>query len=79
MGNCSQYEIVIEGYIDDTWKSWFEGLDLHYIQNKEDNSVLTVLSIAVKDPALLQGVLSQIAASNLPLVRVERVSRQQVV
>jgi hypothetical protein len=61
------YEIRVEGHIDDSWSSWFEGLTLRHEQSGE-----TVLSGPLADEAALHGVLAKIRDLGLPLVEMKR-------
>jgi hypothetical protein len=62
------YEIRVEGHIDDSWSSWFEGLTLRHEESGE-----TILSGPLVDQAALHGVLVKIRDLGLPLVEVKRI------
>jgi uncharacterized pyridoxamine 5'-phosphate oxidase family protein len=71
MHTSACYEIRIEGHIDSSWSSWFEGLSLRHEENGE-----TVLRGYLADQAALHGVLMRIRDLGLPLVSVRRVERR---
>jgi hypothetical protein len=74
MRNETQYEIVIEGHLDDAWQGWFDGLELRYLESQSGQPECTVLSLRANDSARLHGVLAQIGALNLALIQVRRVN-----
>lgn len=57
-------EIRVEGYLDNKWEDWFEGMVISY----EDAT--TILSGDIKDEAHLHGVLNQIRDLNLKLISI---------
>jgi hypothetical protein len=63
------YEIRIEGYLDERWRDWFEGLTFTY---KADGT--TILSGPIVDQAVLHGVLNQIRDLGIPLLSVQPVN-----
>ena len=66
------YEIRIEGYLDDRWAEWFEGMSFTH-----DGDGTTVLRGPVVDQAALYGLLRNVRNLALPLVSVLRVDRDQ--
>ena len=57
-------EIRIEGYLDNKWNDWFEGMVISY------EGATTILSGNIKDEAHLHGVLNQIRDLNLKLISI---------
>ena len=64
----AQYEIRIQGLLDDRWVNWFEGLTI----TREDNGE-TLLTGTVVDQAALHGLLRKVRDLGLPLVSVNRI------
>ena len=64
----ADYEIHVEGHLDDRWASWFDGLTLRL---EADGT--TVLHGPVVDQAALHGVLQRLRDLGLPLLSVTRV------
>jgi hypothetical protein len=62
------YAIRVQGYLDRSWSSWFDGLTITYSQ---DGS--TVLLGPLPDEAALHGVLNKVRDLALPLLAVNRV------
>lgn len=63
----ADYEIHVEGHLDDRWASWFDGLTL---RAEEDGT--TVLHGPVVDQAALHGVLQRLRDLGVPLLSVTR-------
>ena len=64
-GKHSQYDIEIEGHLDDRWQEWFEGFTLQQTANGR-----TVLTGPIRDQAALHGVLKKISNLGLTLISV---------
>ena len=56
--------IKIQGHLNDTWKDWFDGVEISYEENT------TVLICDNKDQAYVHGILNQIRDLNLKLISV---------
>ena len=56
--------IKIEGHLNESWKDWFDGVEISYEEN------ITVLVCENKDQAYVHGILNQIRDLNLKLVSV---------
>jgi hypothetical protein len=69
MQSYKLYEIRVQGHIEASWSSWFDGLSLHHEGNGD-----TVLRGTIVDQAALHGVLGRIRDLGLPLVSVRRVT-----
>jgi len=67
-----QYEIRLDGRLDDRWATWFDGLTLAY----EDDGT-TTLQGPVTDQTALHGLLQKIRDLGLPLVSVTHLDPQQ--
>jgi hypothetical protein len=61
------YEIRVEGHLDQSWSSWFDGLTISY--DRQDN---TVLRGPLVDEAALHGVLIKVRDLALPLLALLR-------
>ncbi len=61
---CQNTTIKIEGYLDEKWKDWFNGMSICY------EGKYTILSGMVKDRAALHGILNQIRDLNMKLISV---------
>ena len=68
----SIYEIRVQGYLDQRWSDWFDGLTITY----QDGC--TVLRGPLADEAALHGVLIKIRDLALPLQRLSRVDAGNV-
>ena len=71
-GKHSQYEIEIEGHLDDRWQEWFEGFTIRRIADGR-----SVLTGAIRDQAALHGLLRKVRDLGLPLVSVVQVQPGQ--
>jgi hypothetical protein len=63
-----QYEIRVDGHLNDRWLDWFEGLSL-----VNEASGEAVLITQGGDQALLHGVLARMRDLNLTLISVRRI------
>ena len=68
-GKQSQYEIEIEGHLDDRWQEWFEGFTLMHTADGR-----TVLTGPIRDQAALHGMLKKINNLGLTLISVNPVN-----
>ncbi len=66
------YEIRLQGYLDEQWTEWFEGLT---VRHAGDDT--TVLSGPVADQAALFGLLERVRDLGLPLLAVRRIECSQ--
>ena len=66
---AEDYEIRVEGHLDDLWLPYFVGLRLARLENGE-----TLLSGSLLDQAALHGILERIRDLNLTLISVTRCS-----
>ena len=56
--------IKVQGHLNETWKDWFDGVEISYEENT------TVLTFDNKDQAYVHGILNQIRDLNLRLISV---------
>lgn len=66
------YQITIQGCLDETWSTWFDGLTICSI---DDGKTLIVGPIA--DQPALHGVLKKIRDLGLPLLDVSQLDKQK--
>lgn len=62
----ADYEIRVEGVLDQRWTAWFEGLEIDSDQNQ------TVIWGPVADQAALHGLLNRVCDLGLVIVSVRR-------
>jgi hypothetical protein len=62
-----QYEIRVQGILDERWSAWFNGLE---VRSEGDNA--TLITGRVPDQAALHGLLTRINDLGLTLVSVCR-------
>lgn len=63
-----RYQIQIDGHLDQSWSTWFEGLAITY-----PDAQTTILSGQVQDQGQLHAILIKIRDLNLILVSVNPV------
>lgn len=61
--------IKIQGHLNETWKEWFDGVEISYEEN------ITVLTFDNKDQAYVHGILNKIRDLNLKLISVNPVKQ----
>ena len=66
------YEIRVQGRLDQRWSSWFDGLTMSY-----EGDDVTVLRGSLVDEAALHGVLNKVRDLALPLLAVSRLPDPQ--
>ena len=59
--------IKIKGHLDESWKEWFDGMDICH------EGDLTVLSGEIMDKAFLYGILNRIRDLNLKLISLDTI------
>ena len=64
-GKQTQYDIEIEGHLDDGWQEWFEGFALIRLANGR-----STLTGPVRDQAALHGILKKVSNLGLKLISV---------
>jgi hypothetical protein len=66
---AGQYEIRLEGHLDNRWAAWFDGLSLTH-----ETDGTTLIRGPVVDQASLHGLLQKVRDLGLPLVSVINVA-----
>jgi len=69
------YEIKVSGHLNRRWSLWFEGLRIA-TRFQENSGPITTITGTVVDQAALHGILATIRDINIPLLSVNRVSRE---
>lgn len=72
MDKPCNYEIRVEGQLNDRWSDWFEGLTF-----QNDTVGETRLSGPLADQATLFGVLNKLQSLNLTVISVNRISPEK--
>ena len=67
MARPCDYEIRVEGQLDEQWSDWFDGLSV-----REGTDGETLLKGEVADQAALRGILEKVWNLNLVLLSVKR-------
>lgn len=67
---AQEYEIRIQGHLDESWSDWLEGKELTVADN------VTTLQVEIRDQATLRGILSKIWDVNLSLISVNPVQSE---
>ena len=65
------YQIVVQGQLDRSWLTWFEGLELSHVESEV--APLTVIAGTFCDQAALRGVLTKLWDLGLTLISVTRI------
>lgn len=66
----ARYEIQVQGYVSEHWKSYFDPLVVTV--EGEDGWAVTTISGLVADQAALHGVLQKLYTLGLVLIKLER-------
>ena len=69
MNRPVKYKIIIAGHLKEKWAEWLNGMVIG-IENKEDGSHHTTITVAVPDQAALRGILNKLWDLNLTLISV---------
>jgi glyceraldehyde-3-phosphate dehydrogenase (NAD(P)) len=67
------YEIKIQGYLNDHWKQWFEGMGVSHVTNGGSRRESTLLTGMIVDQPALHGLLAKIRDLNLELISVKKI------
>ena len=74
----SAYEIIVQGELDQSWETIFEGMNVESEQIDEEFPPTTTLIGPVIDQAALRGLLCKLWDLNLTLISVRRFERDFV-
>ena len=69
---AGQYEIRLQGHLENRWAAWFDGLSL-----SRESDGTTLIQGPVLDQAALHGLLQKVRDTGLPLVSVTHVEPDQ--
>ena len=69
------YQIEVQGRLDETWSTWFDGMAVT-IGKSGGHKTVTTLAGPVTDQAALHGILSRIRDLGLPLLSVQRLEKE---
>jgi hypothetical protein len=72
VAGSAEYELRIEGVLDERWSSWFDGLQI----TSDADGRMTLIAGPVADQAALHGLLAKVRDLGLPLVSVRRVESE---
>jgi len=64
------YEIRVQGRLDETWSTWFDGMAVT-VGKSSSHKTVTTLAGPIADQAALHGILSRIRDLGLPLLSVQ--------
>jgi hypothetical protein len=65
------YEIRVDGYLEEDWTDWFDGMTITHLENGVTN-----ITGPISDQPALFGLLFKLSGLNLTLLSVNRVSSQ---
>lgn len=71
MHESGLYEIRIQGYLENRWSNWFDGLTIRLTENGE------TLFTGWVDQAVLYGVLRKVRDLGMPLLSVTHMEPEQ--
>lgn len=69
------YQIEVQGRLDETWSTWFDGMAVT-VGKSGSHKTVTTLAGPVTDQAALHGILSRIRDLGLPLLSVQRLEHE---
>jgi len=69
------YQIEVQGRLDETWSTWFDGMAVT-VGKSGSHKTVTTLAGPVTDQAALHGILSRIRDLGLPLLSVQRLEKE---
>lgn len=72
----ANYEIQVEGYLDERWGTWFSGLTVT-LQHVDQQPPITTLTGPVADQSALRGLLGKLWDLNLTILSVQRIETEK--
>ena len=69
-----EYEIEIQGRLEERWSHWFDDMDISFRKRQTSGPTVTILSGMVADQAALHGLLNRIRDLGIPLLSVQLVN-----
>lgn len=66
--NCAAYRITLQGFLDQRWSDWLEGMRVVQVSGA---AALTVLEGNLTDQSALVGLLGVLQGLGLPVISVE--------
>lgn len=69
------YDIRVEGTLDQSWSDWLEGMTVR-IETRTGDLPITTFSGSVADQSALRGIMNRLWDINLTLVSVNRRDRE---
>jgi hypothetical protein len=69
------YRIEIQGRLDESWTTWFDGMAVT-AESRDGGTIVTVLSGTVADQVALHGVLACVRDLGLPLLSVQCIEQE---
>ncbi len=75
MTEHSEIQIQVQGWIDERWANWFDGIAMAYTGTR-DNSPVTILSGPIVDQAALRGILTKVWDLNLVVISVNQIESE---
>ena len=75
MTEHNEVQIRVQGWINERWADWFDGMTMTYEGTKDDSPV-TVLTGPIIDQAALRGILTKIWDLNLTVISVNRIESE---
>lgn len=64
------YQIVVQGQLDPSWSTWFEGMKLSHVESEV--APVTIIAGTFCDQAALRGVLTKLWDLGLALISVTK-------
>jgi len=71
-----RYQVRVQGWIDERWVDWLDGMTMTY-EGTKDDAPITELAGPVVDQAALRGLLTKIWDLNLTVISVARVETSE--
>jgi len=75
MTEQDRVQIRVQGWINERWANWFDGITMTY-EKAPEHSPVTVLTGPIADQAALRGILTKIWDLNLAVISVNRIESE---